>query len=120
MALTLRTDEDVAAVSKYVASLPAVKPAPEVQGGNPESGKALYVTCVQCHGPNAEGVRDTFGPPLRSNDWYYLDQLKKYRQGIRGSNPADVNAIMMRTQTFGLANEQAMKDVLAYIETLLQ
>ena len=119
MALTLRTDEDVAAVAKYVASMPATNPEPQVEGGNPENGKALYVTCVQCHGPKGLGVRETFGPPLvGGSDWYLLDQLKKFRQGIRGYNPADVNGIMMRTQTFGLADEQAMKDVLAYVRTL--
>ncbi len=64
-------------------------------------------------------MQATNGPPLANrSDWYLLDQLKKFKAGIRGADPRDPIAIMMRSMAMTLADEQAMKDVIAYIGTL--
>ena len=119
MALTLEKDADVEIIAKYVASLPLTRPAPEVAGGDPTKGKPLYAICLACHGAKGEGMQATNGPPLANcSDWYLLDQLKKFKLGIRGADPRDPFAIMMRPMAMALADEQAMKDVIAYIGTL--
>jgi len=119
MALTLASDADVEAVAKYVAALPPAQPAPLVEGGDPAKGQQHYATCLACHGARGEGMQQMNGPPLsRSSDWYLLEQLKKFRAGIRGADPRDPISIMMRPMALILPDEQAMKDVIAYITTL--
>ncbi len=120
MSLTLRSEEDVEAVAGYVASLPPIKPPAEVTGGDPEKGKSAYAaTCATCHGAKGEGLQVLNGPALNhASDWYLLDQLMKFKLGIRGGDPRDPIAIMMRPMALALADEQAVKDVVAYIQTL--
>jgi cytochrome c oxidase subunit 2 len=47
-----------------------------------------------------------------------MTQLNKFRSGVRGGNPADVKGSLMRAMSMTLPDEQAMKDVIAYIMTL--
>ncbi len=119
MARWLKTPEDLNAVAAYVSSLP---PAPfelTFEGGDPVRGGALYATCSGCHGVSGEGVEPVGAPSLRiTSAWYQLKQIKNYKQGIRGSDPRDVGGAAMRGMSMLLADEQAIKDVLAYIATL--
>ncbi len=121
MALTLGSKADVESVAKYVAQLPAATPPPQVTG-DPARGKELYtLTCTACHGPTGEGVKAIHGGPLTySSDWYILDQIKKFRAGTRGADPRDPIAIMMRPLVLALPDEQAMLDVVAYVNTFSQ
>ncbi|MEE3326895.1 MAG: c-type cytochrome [Myxococcota bacterium] len=119
MSQWLRSDSDVAAVSAYVASMPKVNPPPVVEGGDAVAGKALYSTCAACHGPEAEGLQTMNAPPLvHMSDWYLVSALEKFKTGIRGSNPQNTNAVMMRGMSNLLPSDQAIKDVVAYITTL--
>jgi cytochrome c553 len=47
-----------------------------------------------------------------------LAQLKKFKDGIRGGTLADIEGSQMRPMATALADEQAMKDVVAHIATL--
>jgi cytochrome c oxidase subunit 2 len=119
MARWLKTDDDVKAAAAYVSSLPQVKPAPTLKGGDATRGAALYATCSGCHGANAEGVEAVGGPALNHNsDWYLYTSLKNFKQGIRGSDPRDATGAAMRGMSMLLADDQAIKDVIAYIITL--
>ena len=119
MALALDTDEKVDLVAAYVASFPRTSPAPTLEGGNPATGKIYFATCVQCHGADARGNIDEFGPPLAgASDWYLLTQLQNFKAGVRGTHVDDVTGAKMRPFSMTLPNEQAMKDVIAYIATL--
>jgi cytochrome c oxidase subunit 2 len=119
MSRTLLTDEDVRAVASYVAGLSAERPASALSGGDPERGKVIFTICTQCHGPDAAGNPTLNVPPLRyASDWYLLAQLKKFKAGIRGADPTDQFGALMRSMALTLPDEQAMKDVLAYIGTL--
>lgn len=118
MARTLNNDGDVEAIAAYVAAMPAPSPAPTL-GGNAERGQPLYAACVQCHGANAAGNEEREAPPLTSlNDWYIADQLRLFKEGIRGTLEGDESGASMRPMAIGLANEEAMADVAAYIATL--
>jgi cytochrome c553 len=119
MALAMDTDEKVDIIAAYVASLPRTKPAPTLEGGNAETGKIYFATCVQCHGADAQGNIDEFGPPLAgASDWYLLGQLQNFKAGMRGTHADDVTGAKMRPFSMTLPTEQAMKDVIAYIGTL--
>jgi cytochrome c553 len=118
LAMTLEPG-DVAVVADYVASLPAVKAPAHLSGGNAEKGKATFTLCMACHGPNGEGNPVTHAPPLNmASDWYLLRQLNNFKKHIRAYDPADAFGATMSAQAATLADEQAMKDVLAYIQTL--
>jgi cytochrome c553 len=118
MARALPSDSDVQAVARYVAALP-----PLVQGsttaGDPASGKVRYQLCAGCHGPDARGMQPMQAPPLMfADDWYFLQQLDNFKQGIRGGDAtSDPTGALMRSMAVTL-DEQAMRDVLAYIRTL--
>jgi cytochrome c553 len=119
MSQWLRSDEDVAAVSAYVASLPKVKSESELAGGDVTRGQALYGPCIACHAVDGSGNEALQGPALtHTGDWYLLTQLGNFKAGIRGANPEDAQGGMMRGMVNTLADEQAMRDVLAYIQTL--
>jgi len=118
MSLWLRRDEDLMAVAAYTASLAPVWPEPQVDGGDPERGAALGALCVTCHGADAGGNEQLGGPSLHGSDWYLLTQLKNFKARIRGGDPADVQGVQMYPMANVLPDEQAMKDVLAYVRTL--
>lgn len=118
MAMTLADDAAVADVSAYIASLPFAKAAPSVEG-DAENGKKLYATCAACHGASGEGMEALNSPPLAGlADWYIERQLLAYKNGIRGTDPKDSFGLQMRPMAMTLADEQAVRDVSAYIATL--
>jgi cytochrome c553 len=118
MAMWLKTDEDIAAVAAYVASLPAARPAPTLPIADTARGEQLYAPCTACHGPDAGGNPQLFAPPLNAaSDWYLLAQLRKFKSGVRGAHPEDQTGALMRPMAMTLPDEQAMKDVVAYILT---
>ena len=86
--------------------------------GDSTKGKAYYTTCAACHGAKGEGNKALNSPSLAGQeDWYIVRQLKNFKEGIRGSNPKDIYGMQMRPMAMTLINDQAMKDVAAYIMT---
>lgn len=118
MSRTLPRDEDIAVIAAYVAGLPRVA-TPVTVTGNVENGRTLFATCATCHGDGAAGNQAQNAPPLNhGSDWYLVAQLAKFKAGVRGTNPADTSGATMRPMALGLADDQAMRDVVAYIATL--
>lgn len=118
MSLALKDDADVEHVAAYVATLPEVRPAPVVEGGDAQRGAQRYALCSACHGANGGGNEQMKAPRLvGTNDWYLVSSLQKYKAGIRGSNPANPNGAVMRSFAAQL-DEQAILDLVAYIGTL--
>jgi len=114
----LKTDAWLEGVASHVASLPAQAPEPTLQGGDAERGAGLYAPCAACHGANGEGVRATNGAPLVGlSDWYLYRSLEKFKAGVRGSDPRDTDGAVMRGMAMIVADDQAMKDVIAHIMT---
>ena len=119
MSMTIPSDADVDPLATYVAALPSVSPEPILLGGDPEKGKAIYVLCSSCHGADAEGMETLFAPRLtNTNDWYLAEQLRKFKSGIRAGDPADTTGMLMRPMSMTLTDDQMIKDVIAYIQTL--
>jgi cytochrome c oxidase subunit 2 len=51
-------------------------------------------------------------------DWYLLNQLENFKRGIRGRHPEDLEGKQMGFMARTLQDDQAMRDVVAYINTL--
>lgn len=119
MAKTLKTDADMLAVSKYVASLPKHMAEPTFHG-NALAGEKAYLVCITCHGKDGAGNKTLSAPPLvGQNDWYLMTQIKHFKGGIRGGNATvDPTGAQMPAMARLLADDQAVKDVIAYINTL--
>jgi len=118
MALSLTSEDDVKAVARYVETLPPVQEARTLPG-DPKAGEALYATCSSCHGDTGSGNQDLGGPRLAGvDDWYLATELRKFKRGIRGANPKDREGRLMRPMANTLPDEDAIRNVVAYAETL--
>jgi cytochrome c oxidase subunit 2 len=118
MSQTLPDDQAVEDVAAYVASLSSPKAGATVTG-DAEKGKASYAICAACHGANGEGNQALNSPALAGqHDWYTVRQLQYFKDGTRGTASGDTFGAQMRPMAMTLADEQAMKDVAAYINTL--
>ncbi len=118
MALSLASEDDVKAVAHYVETL---APAPHASSlpGDPQAGATLYATCASCHGDNGAGNQDLGAPRIAgTDDWYLATELRKFKTGIRGVNPKDREGRLMRPMALTLPNEDAIRNVVAYVETL--
>jgi cytochrome c553 len=84
-----------------------------------QAGAAAYAVCASCHGAAAEGNAELRAPRLNHLDPTYLAaQLDKFRRGIRGGEGATPEAAQMVGMAGTLADEQAVRDVAAYVASL--
>lgn len=112
------TDSSIEEIVAWVGSWEYL-PAPVTTVGDAVRGERLYATCATCHGDQAQGMASTGAPQLAGqNDWYLLTQLKNFKAGYRGSEPADTYGNQMRLMAQSVQDEEAMKDLVAYINTL--
>ena len=85
----------------------------------PQQGALIYASCAACHGPGAGGNRAQNAPRLTHLEPVYIAaQLQKFRSGARGGSDDSEHARQMAAIAAGLADEQAIYDVAAYIATL--
>lgn len=107
-------------VAAYVGTFSGNSPEATLTG-NPQRGRRLYRTCANCHGRDAEGIWTTNAPSLTAlNDWYIERQIKHFRDGIRGRHPDDMYGSQMIDMTQYLSDDQAVQDVVAYINLLAE
>ena len=118
MARTLTNDGQRDRVSAYVAEMKVGRQLATLDG-DVEKGKASYATCAACHQANGMGNEALNAPPIAyADDWYMLTQLKHFKGGVRGADPRDIEGAQMAPMSRTLADEQAMKDVIAYVRSL--
>ena len=118
MAMTLTSEAAIDNVVAYIKTLTA-PPAAATVKGDVATGKQLYATCAACHGPDGRGNAQLNAPRIAGqNDWYLVRQLKNYKTGLRGNQPKDAYGAQMKPMAMMLANDQAINDVVAYIDTL--
>jgi len=119
MSMTLQDTQAIEDVAAHIATLAPKVPTDTLRDGDVTKGQATYAVCLACHGPDGSGNEALKSPSLRyQNDWYMLAQLKKFKSGIRGTNPQDIGGMQMRPMSMTLVDEQAMKDVVAYIRSI--
>ncbi len=117
MASTLPTEAMIDNVIAYIGTLSDTD-APATVTGDAEHGADLYTVCSNCHGKDGQGIKMNAPRQAGMSDWYLLRQLENFKAGIRGGHPADLRGKQMGLMSQTLHDEQAMKDVVAYINTL--
>ena len=118
MMVAVPDDQAIENIVAYLLTLPS-EPAPITITGDLKEGEELYGTCVACHGENGQGIWALNAPGLAGmTDWYLVRQLQNFRDGIRGSHPEDAYGDQMRMMADIFANDQAINDVVAYLNTL--
>ena len=118
MAMTLADDAAIDDVVAYIQTLPDT-PAETTVTGDPVQGKSLYQTCSVCHGADGRGRQALNAPRAKGmSDWYMVTQLKNFKQEIRGAHRKDMYGHQMTMITASLADDQAINDLVAYINTL--
>jgi len=116
IARTLTSDVDVKTIAGFVSKMPRFRPEPRILDANPARGSALYKPCAACHGANGEGNEGTKAPPLQAqSDFYIATQLMHFRKGARGTHPEDATGGMMRPQATMLPDDEAARDIAAFI-----
>jgi cytochrome c oxidase subunit 2 len=112
------SDAEVDRALAYVASF-SPRPSAVTVNGDASHGQALYGACAACHGTAGQGNQSLHAPALAGRtDWYLVTQLHNYRTGLRGADPADSSGQQMRAMAATLADDAAVNDVVAYINTL--
>ncbi len=87
--------------------------------GNVNQGRTAYQSCASCHGANAEGNEALGAPALAGqNDWYMITQIKNFRAGFRGAHSEDTYGSQMLAMSKTLRDDQAVINVVSYINTL--
>ncbi len=115
--------QQVQGVARHLETLPRAAPkAPPDAKANLAEGRWLYETrCMECHRYNGSGELVFASPPLIGlQGWYLQAQLEKYRQGLRGAAPGDVNGAKMVLATSHIESDAQLRDVVAFILTLNQ
>ena len=118
MAATLVDEAAIDNVVAYIQTLPD-SPAPATVVGDAGRGEEIYTTCGTCHGTAGQGVWSVSAPRQAGmNDWYLVQQLQNFRRDIRGAHPQDGFGKQMASMAKILNSDQAVNDVVAYINTL--
>ncbi len=112
-------EAEVAGAAHYAASVPHRALSAATVTGDSGRGADLYRPCAACHGVRGEGNQGMRSPPLAGqSDWYLATQLRRFRAGARGSAPDDTQGALMRAAAQALPDDQAVDDVVAYVNTL--
>ena len=119
MAQTLPDDQAVLDVVAYIGTLEAPAAAPTDQGGKAEKGQPYFALCQTCHGENGTGNKDLNAPRIAGqHGWYLQRQLQNFKAGIRGAHADDLYGQTMAPMAQTLPDDQAVLDVVAYIQSL--
>ncbi len=119
IANTLADAKAINAVAQYIKTLPPAVTQKTFDGDIASGQSHYHMICGACHGPGAQGNKDLNAPKLTGiDDWYLERQLTNYIKGVRGSHPDDVLGAQMQSMAKTLKDEQAVKDVAAYIQSL--
>jgi cytochrome c oxidase subunit 2 len=119
MAPTLTDDQAVEDVIAYLETLtPEI--LPKTIEGDVAKGKELYQVCGACHGDDGKGIEERSTPRIAGEpDWYLERQIGNFSKRIRGDHADDIFGRQMAViNDLLLQDEQAVKDVIAYINTM--
>ena len=112
------SEDQIDQLAKYISAMPAVTSASTI-AGNPTKGQQLYIVCGSCHGAKGQGNEALNSPRLTGlNDWYVLRQLQNFKSGVRGQHKADTYGLQMAKMAQLLTDDDAIRDVAAYINRL--
>ncbi len=118
MARTIGSDQAMRDLIAYVGTFPD-EPVEATIAGDVDRGRHLYRVCGSCHGWDGQGIAAVKAPRAAGmQDWYLVRQLENFQDGIRGAHPDDLYGDQMMQMADILVDDQAVNDVVAYINTL--
>jgi len=118
MAATLVNDAAINNVIAHVQTF-ADEPAAATIEGNVANGQRAYVICAYCHAGDGMGIEALNAPRLAGmSDWYMARQLQNFKDDVRGAHPTDFYGFQMGFMARIVQDEQAINDLVAYINTL--
>jgi cytochrome c553 len=118
MSRQLRSETETREVARHVASLPRVTHTAAISGGDAAAGLQAYLLCASCHGVTGSGFEAGKVPPLAGmDDWYVAAQIRKFKDGVRGTMPGDAFGPVMRAVAAPLSAEN-INQVSAYVHAL--
>ncbi len=86
---------------------------------NLTAGQAGFAVCAACHGPQGQGQQVLNAPKLAGlGAWYLERQLNYFKSGVRGSTEGDVYGATMMPMMATLPDQNAIRNVAAYIESM--
>lgn len=87
--------------------------------GTDDRGRAVFKLCSYCHGINGEGNIKLQAPAIAGlPEWYIVAQLKKFREGVRGTHPQDFPGMRMRPMARALNGDSDVAAVAGYVAGL--
>jgi cytochrome c oxidase subunit 2 len=111
--------DDESTFKTWLARHPTFGETLSMAAADPEAGKALFAPCVACHGASGHGNPQLNAPKLAGQEaWYLKRQLENFKQGRRGKQESDIYGMQMSPFAAMLTDEAALRNVVAYIETL--
>lgn len=83
-----------------------------LSAGDAAKGKALYSSCIQCHGEDGRGNPAEEAPRIAGQyDWYIVSSIKQFKAGVERKNPKMLPYISN-------LSEQDIADLAAYISKM--
>ena len=118
MVATLADEQAVDNMVAHITTFPDMPPEQTVDG-DVVAGEKHYRVCAYCHGKDGMGVQALNAPRAAGmSDWYLVRQLQNFKGDVRGAHLKDFYGMQMGFMGDILQDEQAMRDVVAYINTL--
>jgi cytochrome c oxidase subunit 2 len=110
--------EDQASFDAWTASQPTYEDTLNPVVGNATAGAAQYAVCAACHGQQGEGLQALNAPKIAGQEpWYIRRQINAYKNGHRGAHQDDIYGQQMMPMAMTLANDAAIENVIAHIQT---
>jgi len=118
MVAPLVDEQAIDNVVAHIQTFPDNAPAKTIDG-DVANGQKHYNICAYCHGNDGMGVQAMNAPRAAGmSDWYMARQLQNFKDDVRGGHPQDYYGKQMGFMGDILHDEQAINDVIAYINTL--
>lgn len=118
MTAVLNSDQSIADVASYIASLSPVAITVKAEGDLRNGNNVYQGNCGSCHGGKGQGNSALNSPRLAGLDRDYLRrQFDHFRDGLRGGHPDDRFGRQMSMMAKSLSSEKDLDDVIAYIHS---
>ena len=89
------------------------------EGPGVARGQQIYDTCVPCHGRDGLGSVTVRAPQIAGlPKWYLVAQLTKFKEGMRGAHPDDMEGARMRPMAKTLYRAGDLESVAEYVSRL--
>jgi cytochrome c oxidase subunit 2 len=103
----------------WLATQPTYAQTRAAAAGDAAAGQVAYAVCSTCHGQQGQGNPQLNAPKLSGQaGWYLARQLQDFKLGIRGGSDKDTYGKQMVAFAATLADDTAIKNVVAYINSL--